>query len=123
MGYTKPCSHHSHPLPSIPPHSHALPPTLTYIHPLPSTPTHSTHFYSLLHTPTHSQHTPVNFHSFLAHIHSFLADSYSFPLMFSPLLLILNSVPPMRSLSHPFPVHSPHSLTQSSPSPTIPTHV
>ena len=45
-------------------------------------------------TPTHSHplpYTPTNPYSFSTHSHSFLAYPHPLPLMFSPLLLILNS--------------------------------
>ena len=62
---------------------------------LPPTPTHS-HLFA-----AHSHLFPV----FFAHSHSFLTHSYPLPLMFSPVLLNLSPLPPMRNLSHPFPVH------------------
>ena len=64
-------------------------------HPLPCTPTHS---HQLPFTPTH-------FYSFLTHSYSFSALSDPLPLMFSSLLLILNTPMTMSSLSRPFPVH------------------
>ena len=49
--------------------------------------------------------TPTHFNSFLTHPHSFSGHSYPLPLICSPLLLILFPLPPMCSLSHPFPLH------------------
>ena len=101
---------HSHPLPPISTHSH--PPPL-HCHPLPLTDIHSTYYHLLPPTLTHLQPTPTHFSAF----------SHPLPLMFNPLLLISNILPPMRSLFHQSPVHSLHTLTQSNPSPTIPTHI
>ena len=81
-----------------------VPPTPTHFHPLLSSRIHSCPL-----PPTHSQPTSIYYHSFLAHIHSFSGDSHPLPLMFSPLLLILNPLSLMGSLSHPFSVHSQHS--------------
>ena len=79
----------------IPTYSHPLPPTLIHSHPLPFTPTRF-HLFA-----AHCNLFPLS----LAHSHSFSAHCYPLPHMFSPLLLSLSSLPPMYSLSHPFPVH------------------
>ena len=92
LSYTKPCSH---PLPFTPIQSHPLPSTHTNSHLLPPTLANSQSFVANCHL----------FLLFLAHSHSFSVHSYPLPLMFSPLLLNLSSLPPMYSLSYPFPVH------------------
>ena len=85
-------------LPPTPTNSHSFPPTSIFSHPPPPIPIHShpllltpIHFHLLLTSPTYS--------------HAFLAHSYPLPLMFGPLLLDLSPLPPMYSLSYPFPVH------------------
>ena len=139
MGFTKPCSHHFHPLPPTsihshlipltPTHSHPLPPTSIYSHPLPPIPTHSyllhpptpIHSHTFPSTPTHSYLLPLIFNPFIL----IFSLSHALPLMFRPLVLILNRPPPMCSFSHPFPVHIQilSNPIQSNPSLTIPTHV
>ena len=74
---------HNNKMSSIKSCSHPPPCTLTHYYPVPSTPTHY-------------------FKSFLTYSHSFSVFFHPLPLMFSSLLLILNSPPTMGRLSPHF---------------------